>query len=111
MIIESGRVIHVSPKRTQRLAVTAYGRILHWGEGVGLGLKVKFYCRIPSVRTPDLAFITIDIIINNKLILNHAASLKWCCCKTGKEGNKGLCPTFLSVLGTDGTAGNTSPKS
>lgn len=62
-----------------------------------LGLKVKFsYCRIPSI----IGFIMIiDIIINNELILNHAASLAWKHCKTGKEGNSRLCPTFPVCAG------------
>lgn len=34
------------------------GRSPALGEGVGLGLKVKFsYCRIPSTRTPNLALL------------------------------------------------------
>lgn len=40
-----------------------------------------------------------DIVINNDLILNHAASLAWKHCKTGKEGNSGLCPTFPVCAG------------
>lgn len=41
----------------------------------------------------------IDVIINKELILSHAASLAWKRCKTGKEGNSGLCPTFPVCAG------------
>jgi hypothetical protein len=55
---------------------------------------------------------TTDIVIRNKeLILKHAASLAWQRCKQEKRVTEDSVPPSQSVLGTDGTAGNTSPKS
>lgn len=36
---------------------------------------------------------------NKELILKHAASSAWKRCKTGKEGHRGLCPTFPVCAG------------
>lgn len=43
---------------------------------------------------------TMGIVKSNKeLILKHAASSAWKRCKTGKEGHRGLCPTFPVCAG------------
>lgn len=68
------------------------------GDGIGLGQVLLLQNSI--YQKTKLGFIMItDIITNNELISNHAASLAWKRSETGKEGDSGLCPTFPVCAG------------
>lgn len=77
------------------------------------GLKAKSLLQNSTYSNTSCGVVmtTDNVISNKRLVLKHAAGLAWKRCKQEERVTEDSVPPSQSVLGTDGTAGNTSPKS